>query len=61
MEEGKRLVILFRHVERSDMVDAIQKAGGNAKLTAYPGVGHVIPLEIPQQSADDVRAFIQRN
>lgn len=27
----------------------------------YPGVGHVIPLEIPQQSADDVRAFLKGN
>ncbi|MEH6570637.1 MAG: alpha/beta hydrolase [Halioglobus sp.] len=25
----------------------------------YSGVGHVIPVEIPQQSAEDVRAFLQ--
>jgi pimeloyl-ACP methyl ester carboxylesterase len=25
----------------------------------YPGVGHVIPVEIPQQSAKDLRAFLQ--
>jgi pimeloyl-ACP methyl ester carboxylesterase len=27
----------------------------------YPGVGHVIPLEIPQQSAADARVFLQEN
>ena len=26
----------------------------------YPGVGHVIPLEIPAQSAQDVRDFLRR-
>ena len=25
----------------------------------YPGVGHVIPLEIPGQSAEDLRLFLK--
>ena len=31
----------------------------NVDQRIYPGVGHVIPVEIPQQSAEDVRAFLQ--
>ena len=27
----------------------------------YPGVGHVIPLEIPGQSAEDLRRFLKEN
>jgi pimeloyl-ACP methyl ester carboxylesterase len=27
----------------------------------YPNVGHVIPLELPRQSANDVRTFLQGN
>lgn len=30
-----------------------------AKLITYPGVGHLPQLEIPERSAEDVRAFLQ--
>jgi pimeloyl-ACP methyl ester carboxylesterase len=31
----------------------------NVDQRIYPGVGHVIPVEIPRLSAEDVRAFLQ--
>ena len=43
-------------------VGQYQQALTNAEQVetrVYPGIGHVIPLEIPRQSARDVRAFLR--
>jgi pimeloyl-ACP methyl ester carboxylesterase len=43
-------------------VGQYQQALTNAERVetrVYPGIGHVVPLEIPRQSARDVRAFLR--
>ena len=43
-------------------VGQYQQALANAERVEtqiYPGIGHVIPLEIPLQSARDARAFLR--
>jgi pimeloyl-ACP methyl ester carboxylesterase len=52
--------------EQNPQLPVSQAAGFASKLInaerveqrIYPGIGHVIPLEIPEQSAADARSFL---
>lgn len=46
-------------VEHAEQYAQALKNAERIKIHIYPGIGHVIPLEAPQQSALDTAAFIE--
>ena len=54
-EENPQLPVGHAALYRDQLVNAAR-----VQAIVYPGVGHVIPLERPQQSARDTRAFLER-
>ena len=57
---------LILHGEEDNLVDIkfinhFVEQIPNVKLISYPNVGHMPPMEIPEELANDIQAFIKYN
>jgi pimeloyl-ACP methyl ester carboxylesterase len=47
--------------ELATKMAAMMTGSARVETTIYPGSGHVLPLEEPQKTAQDIAAFINEN